>query len=88
MAAAPGVSPELITVTIVLAAQIVCIPIGLATHDYIAVTQDTAIAALCARIIWAWWRRRRKGKPSRVLGLVKDLGHKLGVVAIPAEVGQ
>lgn len=36
--------------------------------------------AWCA---WRTWRRRRKGKPSRVLGVVRDLGHRLTVVPVP-----
>ena len=48
---------------------------------------DVGVAAAWGSVLWDWWRRKRKGKPSRVLGLVKDLGHKLATVNIPAEVG-
>ena len=32
------------------------------------------------RIIWYWWRKRRKPRPSRIAGRVRDLGHRLVVV--------
>ena len=43
-----------------------------------------AIAALNLWIVWDWWRRRKQRKPSRVLGLVRNLGHKLTVVPVPS----
>ena len=55
--------------------------------DWVAVTADVVVVAMCARIVWSWWRRRRQGKPSKVLGLVQDVGHKLAVVNVPAEEG-
>ena len=48
---------------------------------------DAIIAAMAARILWHWWRARRKGTPSRVLGLVRDLGGKLAVVPVRTEGG-
>lgn len=42
-----------------------------------------ALAGFWAWCAWKTWRRRRKGKPSRVLGLVKNLGHRLTVVPVP-----
>jgi len=42
-----------------------------------------ALGAYNAWLLWQWWRRRRQGKPSRVLGLVRDLGHRLTVAPVP-----
>ena len=53
-------------------------------RDWIWFVGSITVAAMCARVLWHWWRRRRQGKPSRVLGLVTNMGHKLGVVAVPA----
>lgn len=61
-----------------------CTARAILARDGISSFIGITIAAMCARILWHWWRRRRQGKPSRVLGLVRDLGHKLGVVAVPA----
>ena len=55
--------------------------------DWLQVTVDTTVTVMCVRVIWSWWRRRRQGKPSRVLGLVQDVGHKLAVVNVPAGEG-
>ena len=56
-------------------------------HDWVLTTADAIAAAMCARIVWSWWRRRRQGTPSKVLGLVQDVGHKLAVVNVPAGEG-
>ena len=62
-------------------------PGDIARHDWALVAMNITIVAMSLRIIWHWWRRRRKGKPSRVLGLVRSLGHRLTVVAVPVEDG-
>ena len=54
-------------------------------RDWLRTVTDTIVLAMCLRVIWHWWRRRRQGKPSRVLGLVRNLGHKLTVVPVPSE---
>lgn len=48
----------------------------------VSMTIFTVLAGLHLWIIWRWWTRRRKGKPSRVLGLVRNLGHRLVVVPV------
>jgi hypothetical protein len=42
--------------------------------------------ALAAFFAWELWRNRprRKRKPSRVTGVVRDLGHRLTVAPVPA----
>lgn len=42
-------------------------------------------AALSAWTLWQWWRRRRQGKPSRVLGVIRDVGHKLVVAPVAGD---
>lgn len=47
-------------------------------------------AGACAYYLWlAWdkWRRRKDRKPSRVLGVVRDLGHRLAVVNVASTPG-
>lgn len=51
---------------------------------YLEMACEVTIGVLAARIVWHWWRRRRRGRPSRALGVVRDLGHRLAVVATPA----
>lgn len=45
---------------------------------------DVVVTVWAAHVLWAWWRMRRQGRPSKVAGLVRDLGHRLAVVAVPA----
>lgn len=40
-------------------------------------------ASVAAWAIYEWWRMKRKGKPSKVLGYIRDLGHKLTVQPVP-----
>lgn len=54
-------------------------------HDVPYTLFDVGVSAAWASVIWDWWRRRRQGKPSRVLGIVRDLGHKLTVQPIHGE---
>jgi hypothetical protein len=42
-----------------------------------------ALAAYYAWRAWQHWRRRKNRKPSRVLGVVRNLGHRLEVVPAP-----
>lgn len=42
-------------------------------------------AALSAWRLWHWWRRRRQGKPSKVLGVVRNVGHKLVVAPVAGD---
>jgi hypothetical protein len=49
-------------------------------HGPVTRIMDGAFAAWCA--YWAWKRRKpRQRKPSRVAGIVRDLGHRLVVSA-------
>jgi amino acid transporter len=43
-----------------------------------------ALSGLYAYWAWRWWRRRKNRKPSRVLGVVRDLGHRLTVTPVRA----
>ena len=85
--AKPGLSSTLVLAVIVGAWSFAWLPSTLINHDWLGAITNAVVGFLCARVVWHWWRRRRQGKPSRVLGLVHDLGHKLGVVNIPAEGG-
>ena len=40
-------------------------------------------ASVAAWAIYEWWRMKRKGQPSKVLGYIRDLGHKLTVQPVP-----
>lgn len=83
--AKPGLSVRLVTAMVVGGIDLAYLPVAIIQHDWPDAIMDAVVGFLCLRIIWHWWRRRRQGKPSRVLGLVRDLGHKLTVVNIPAE---
>ena len=65
----------------------VWLPIDIINHNWIDATCCAILTGRCIRVIWHWWRRRRQGKPSRVLGLVRNMGHRLAVVAIPVREG-
>ena len=54
-------------------------------NDWLGIVDNVIVVSMCARIIWHWWRRRRKGKSSRVLGLIRSLGHRLVVVPVRGE---
>lgn len=47
-----------------------------------------AIAHMVSLALGAWWlwrnRRRKDRKPSKVAGVVRDLGHRLTVAPVPA----
>lgn len=42
-----------------------------------------AAAGFFAWSAWRNWRKRKRRKPSRVLGVVRNLGHRLAVVPVP-----
>jgi hypothetical protein len=54
-------------------------------NNWLGAISNIIVTSMCARIIWHWWRRRRKGKPFKVLGLVGNLGHRLIVVPVRGE---
>lgn len=45
---------------------------------------DGLTAAGWAYIAWRLWRDGRKRRPSRVAGVVRNLGHRLTVAPVPA----
>jgi hypothetical protein len=44
-------------------------------------------AAYAAYLLWQWWNRRGRKDAEKALGVVRDLGHRLTVVNVPAEGG-
>lgn len=42
-----------------------------------------AATAFCGWCAIQFWRRRKDRKPSRILGVVRNLGHRLAVVPVP-----
>ena len=41
--------------------------------------------ALAAFYLWLWWKQRKRKTPSRVLGVVMNVGHRLRVINIPGQ---
>lgn len=63
----------------------VWVPIGLATNVELDTLATMTVAGVVeAWIVWQWWRRRRQGRPSRVLGVIRDMGHRLTVEPVGA----
>lgn len=48
-----------------------------------AVISNGASAGILAWLAWREWRRGRQGRPSRLLGRVRNLGHRLVVTPEP-----
>lgn len=35
---------------------------SLRRRDWLSVVMDVTVFAMCARVLWHWWRRKRKGR--------------------------
>lgn len=58
--------------------------LGIAAALYGVWPLALACALLAAVKLDQWWKRRRRGRAAKLVALVRDLGHRLTTVQVPA----